>query len=331
MKILVTMPVGVIRDSFITTDVIEKLSNMGDVIWNTSQEQFSKEELREKVRDVEVCITGWGCPRLDEYVLESAANLKMIAHTGGSVSNLVSHFLYERNIRVVSGNQIYAESVAEGVIGYIVSSLRDIPFYDNEMKNGGWRPDDYYNEGLLDQTIGLIGFGMIAKYLVKMLSPFRVKVKVCSGHIDEATLLEYGMEKASKEEIFKTCKIISLHSALRPETRHMIDKQLLQMIPHGSILINTARGGLIDEGALAEELEKAKFKAVLDVFEAEPLPAESKLRKMKNVILIPHMAGPTIDRRKRVTLELMEDIIRLFNGEEPIYEISKQYAAIMSI
>jgi len=330
MKMLVAMPQGVIRDTFIPPDVQEQIELMGSIVWNQTTEQFSTAEFREKIRDVDVCLAGWGCPRLDQSILENAEKLRLVAYTGGSVAPIVSDFLYEREIKIVCGNEIFAESVAEGVIGYLLASLRDLPYYDREMKNGRWRPSDYYNEGLLDQTIGLVGFGMVAKCLVRLLAPFRVKVKVYSKPADDVILAEYGLERASLEEIFTTCRIISLHVPRIPETYHMIDTRLLEMIPQGSILINTARGSVIDEKALLKELQKGKFKAVLDVFEEEPLALDSGLRELKNVILIPHMAGPTIDRRKFVTLNLMDDIMRFFNREKLKYEISKEYAATMT-
>ncbi len=329
MKILVTLPKDQIRDTFIPQEVAEKIKSLGETIWNDSKELLTADELHEMLCDVDVCITGWGCCKFNGYVLENANKLKIIAHTGGTVASIVSEPLFEKGIKVISGNNLYAESVAEGVIAYMLSSLRNIPYYAHKMTLDGWEKNPY-SEGLIGQTVGLIGFGMITKHLVRMLKPFNVKVKVYSRHLREETIKEYGLESASMEEIFKTCKVISIHSALRPETHHIIDRKLLSMIPEGSILVNTARGSIIDEKALEEELETRRFKAVLDVFEVEPLPNESKLRKLSNVILIPHMGGPTVDRRKFVTLALIEDIKRYFNGEGLKNEITREYASVMT-
>lgn len=330
MKILVTIPMSSGGDGFITPETSEILESMGKVLWNTSTEQFSPEELKYKLSDINVCVTGWGCPRFDHYTLGGAENLKLIAHTGGSVAPIVSDYLYDRGIRVISGNKLYAESVAEGTLAYILSSLRDIPYYTYDMKNEGWRTKGFYNEGLLDQTMGLIGFGMVAKYLVKMLVPFRVRIKVYDPNIKADVFEEYGVESASMEEIFSTCKIISIHAPKTPDTYHIVNKQLLQMIPEGSILVNTARGSIVDENALIEELHKNRFKVVLDVYEVEPLPLDSMLRKLDNAILIPHMAGPTLDRRKYVTMELIDDIKRFLCGGSLKHEISREYAMSMT-
>ena len=330
MKILVTMPAGVIRDTFIPIKTAEKLNTMGEVIWNESKDDYTTQKLREMIQEVDVCITGWGTCRFDEEVLGNANKLKLVAHTGGTVVPIVSESFFDRGIRVISGNWFFAKSVAEGVLAYILAALRDIPYYNEEVQAGRWKNENYISEGLFDQTIGLVGFGMIAKNLVELLQPFKVKIKLFSKHIDEKTLLEYNMEKASLENIFSTCKIISIHTSQRPETFHMIDAKLLKIIPKGSILVNTSRGSIIDEEAMAEELQKERFKAILDVFEEEPLPLQSKLRGHKNVILMPHMAGPTIDRRQYVTLGLMEDMGRFYMGQPLNYEISKEYAAVMT-
>lgn len=330
MKILVTLPMGYVWDTFFTPDVIEKIESMGEVIWNESEEQYSSEELKEKLKDAEICITGWGTKCLDKEVLETADKLKLVAHTAGSVAGIVSDYLYERGIKVISGNWVFAESVAEGVIGYIICSLRELTYYNDEVKQGRWREGDFFNESILDQSVGLVGFGAVAKYLVKFLQPFRCKIKVYDPYADDKVFTEYGVERGTLEEIFSSSKIISLHVPKTADTYHMIDKKLLSIIKDGALLVNTSRGTVIDEQALVEELEKGRFKAALDVYEVEPLPLDSKLRTLKNVLTIPHMGGPTIDRRKATTLELLKDIEGFLRGEKLRFNISKSYAQAMT-
>lgn len=330
MKILVTLPLGYVRDTFFTPKLIEKIESMGEVVWNQSKEQYSNEELSEKLKDVDICITGWGTKCLDKEVLETAEKLKLVAHTAGSVAGIVSDYLYEKDIKVISGNWVFAESVAEGVIAYILCSLRELVFYDNEVKQGRWRDGTFFNESILDQCVGLVGFGAVAKYLVKFLKPFRCRIKVYDPYADDKIFIEHGVEKATLEEVFSTCKIISLHVPKTPDTYHMIDKRFLSMIKDGTLLVNTSRGSVIDEQALVEELEKGRFKAALDVYEVEPLSVDSKLRSMKNVLTIPHMGGPTIDRREATTMELLTDIEGFLRGEGLKFNISKAYAQAMT-
>jgi phosphoglycerate dehydrogenase-like enzyme len=194
----------------------------------------------------------------------------------------------------------------------------------NEIK------DYYFSEGLLEQAIGLVGFGMVARFLVKMLIPFNTKIKVFDPYVDDKTFFEYGVERAALEDIFTTSKIISVHAAKTKENFHMIDEKLLGKIPAGALFVNTSRGSIIDQKALEDELQTGRFKAVLDVFETEPLPPESRLRGLKNVLLMPHLAGPTVDRRKKVTMGLIDDIKSFINGGKLKYEIDKDYANRMT-
>ncbi|AZS13861.1 hydroxyacid dehydrogenase [Paenibacillus lutimineralis] len=329
LKILVTMPKGEIFDTFFNEELESKLEEIGEVIWNDSIAQYTKSQLCEKIKDIDICVTGWGTEAFDEEVLNHANKLRLIAHTGGSVRPYVTDAAYDRGIRVVSGNEVFAQSVAESVIAYALASLRDIPRYSAELKQGIW-PWNFYNQGLLDKTVGIVGYGMIAKMVVEMLKPFHVKIKVFSRHISQEELEKHNMEKAELSEIFSTCDIVSLHSGMTKENHHMITEDLLNMMPKGALLINTARGAIIDEEALCRVLSKGEIRAVLDVYEVEPLPAGHKLMEMNNAILMPHMGGPTIDRRMIVTRTVIGDI-KLFLQNKPMTcEIDRAYAAKMS-
>ena len=123
---------------------------------------------------------------------------------------------------------------------------------------------------------------------------------------------------------------MSLHSALTPENYHMIDRKLLEKLNPESILINTARGGIVDESVMTELLIENRFRAVLDVFSHEPLEKNNLLRKLSNVYLFPHRAGPTYDRRKCVTQSLADDIENFFMGKPIRLEITKEYASHMT-
>jgi phosphoglycerate dehydrogenase-like enzyme len=330
MNILVSIPKGAMRDTFMPPDVVERINSLGNVEWNNTEKNWSADDLKEKLINIDICISGWGSARFDSNSLQNAHKLKIIAHTGGSAANIVSEELFNRELKVISGNWFFAQSLAEGTLAYMLSSLRDIPYYNNEVHQGRWREDNFYNEGILDQTIGLIGFGMTAKILVTMLKPFNVKIKVFSEHKTDEIYKEYGVQRASLEEIITTCKIISVHMAQRADTYHIISRELLKKIPAGSILVNTSRGSLIDEEALAEELSNGRFKAILDVYEVEPLPADSRLKGLKNVILIPHMGGPTIDRRKSCTQAILDDIERFTRREKLKFEMDMNYISRMT-
>ena len=142
---------------------------------------------------------------------------------------------------------------------------------------------------------------------------------------------KYRCRRASLEEIFSTCDIVSVHSALNEANRGLIRREHLALLKENALFLNTARGDVIDEQALVEELGKRRFRAVLDVFHQEPLAPESELRLLPNVYAIPHMAGPTLDRRPMIISALMDEMVRFFDGEGPFaLEIDRGQAARMT-
>lgn len=328
-NILVTIPKGPVFDSFFTEELIERLLKLGNVTWNESHRQFTKEELRDRLKGTDICLTGWGTPQFDEESLSLADRLRLIAHDAGTVKPMVNDVAFERGIRVCSGNPVFARSVAEGAVSYMLAALRRIPYYTDAVKAGQW-PDPAGTRGLLNRSVGLVGYGMIAQYLADMLKAFGCRIKVFSRHMPAEELLKKGLEPASMLDIFQTCDIISLHQGLTGETRRSVGRDFLRSLKDGALLVNTARGGLIDEEALADIAEQGNIYAVLDVFEQEPLPMDSKLRRLKNVMLMPHCAGPTEDRRVHVTEYLLDDIERFLRGETLKCEIDAGRARKMT-
>ncbi len=329
LNLLVTIPEGPVFDTFFDEERTRELEKLGTVEWNKKGAQYTREELCGHIKGKDICVTGWGSPVFEEEVLDCADRLKLIAHTGGSVKPYVTDAVYDRGIRVVSGNQVFAESVAESVVAYALASLRDIPYYSTGLKEGSW-PAQFYNRGLLDRSFGIVGYGMIAKYVVGMLKPFHNPIKVFSRHIKQEELDRFQMTKAGLEEIFSTCDIISIHSGMTPENHHLITEELLRKMKKGALLINTARGAIIDEAALCRVLKEKEIYAVLDVFETEPLPSNHELLDCERAILMPHMGGPTIDRRLAVTKSVTGDIRSFLAGKALNCEIDRSYAEKMS-
>ena len=328
MKIFVNIPKGAIRDSFLPPYVCSRLEEVGETTYNNTEQALVGEEFVERAKKADVVVTGWGQPLI---TAEMIPNVKMVAHTGGTVNGIIDESVYDAGIKVLSGNQYYAESVAEGVLAYMLFELRRMGYYSNELKAGNWiGPDLMYTEGLFDSTVGIISVGAISRLVIELLKPFRVKLKVFSTNRDMEFAKKYNFEYAELDEIFSTCKIISVHTAANAKTHHMIKKEHFEMIKDGSIFINTSRGAVIDEAAFAEELKKNRFRALLDVYQIEPLPADSPLLGLDNVTLFPHQAGPTTDRRPFVTSYLIDDIESHFSGGDVQNEVTKEIAARMT-
>ena len=320
-------------ETFFTEDVQSKLEKTGAVeYWAYDRTPEAYEQLKEKIRDVQVLFCCWGVPSLGEDFYQAANALKVIAYTGGSVGDLVNEPLKNRpHITLLSGNPYFAESVAQGTILYMLMGLRKLyPTLRETERTGWWR--HAYNRGLEEKTVGLVSFGMIAKHVARMLQVFGCKVKVFSNHgISEEEAKKYGVEPVSLEELFKTCDVVSIHSGMTPKTYHMVNAQLLGMMKDGALLINTARGAVIDEAALEEEVIKGRLHAVLDVYEVEPLPTDSRLRGLDNVLIVPHCGGPTTDVRGILTKAMIDDAVKCVNGDTDVpSKISMEYAKNMT-
>lgn len=335
MNILVAIPRGATFDSFVYPETVERMKQMGNVVLNESTSHFTHEEMCEKIKGIDIVVTGWGTPRIDEEVLKNADRLKYIAHTGGSVAKYVCEDVYKRGIVVLSGNEMYAESVAEGVIAYILASLRIIPRISHALSmEGKWQGPNLaenFTKGLLDRTVGIVSYGTISKYILPLLKPFHTKIKIYSRKtLPQELLDEYGAEQVSLEELFSTSDIITLQTAKNPHTIGMIDKKYLSLIKDGALFVNTARGAVVNEEDLIEEVKKDRFFVMLDVYHHEPIPADSPLIGRDKVMLMPHMAGPTVDRRNAITNALLTEIENHMAGKPLRLEIPWELAREMT-
>ena len=325
--VFVNIPKGFRKDSFITPAVREKLGSLVNVKYNETDKALGGEELNRALAGCDAVITGWGQPRMRLCDLGDA---KLIIHTGGTVGGIVDMEVFDSDVTVISGNSYYAESVAEGVIAYMLFALRKMGYYANELKNGRWYWESM-TEGLLGQSVGLVSLGAISRRLIPMLRVFTTDIKVYSTHPDPATAEKLGFKYAELDDIFKTCKVVSVHTAKNNETYHMINKHHFDLLSDGALFINTSRGAVIDEAALCEALKENRFTALLDVYDSEPPKEDNPLFTLDNAIIFPHSAGPTYDRREKITLALIDDAMRFFDGKTPENIVTKEVAEKMTI
>ena len=331
MKIFVEMPVGPETDSFLTQENIDLIESLGEVVWNKLDRHLTAEELCDALVDVDILICGWRMQKLTEEVLAKANKLKLVCYTAGSVFHTVSDAMYEKGIRIVGGNEAFAESVAEGTIAYMLAGQRRIKYHNNYMAVNGGREPNFVNHSLLGKTVGVVGYGAISRHLLKMLKPFSVKIKLFSNHTTPEQAAEMGVQKADLKEIFSTCDVISLHCARSDANFHLISDELLGMMKDDALLVNTSRGDVIDEQALIRHLQTGRIRAALDVYEVEMPPMDSPIRQLgPDVLLMPHMGGPTIDMREEVMMELCRDIDRLQKGQPLQNQFNAAAAARMS-
>lgn len=333
MKALVSIPKGTVFDTFFTPENIRLANELGEIVWNDHTEQMTEDELSEALKDCDTYVTLWKSPALTASVLEHAPKLKLLVHLGSTVVPFVSEAMWERGIRVISGFDYYAQSTAEGAIAYMLAAQRRIPFYSQRLcRDGIWKAEKDYTDGLLRKTVGIVGYGGVGKYVARMLSAFCVKLKVYDiRQIDAAEKEKYAIEQCGIEELFASSDIISLHLPYHKGTHHLIDDHLLSLIKKDALLVNTARGQIIDQAALTARLTRGDFRAALDVLEKEPIDPNDPLLSLSNVLLTPHHAGPTFNLRPVITESLLREAADFIDHGTPLKnEISHAYAAGMS-
>lgn len=331
MNTLIAITRGTTRSSFLTEENMALLHRLGEV--REVEGDLTEENVIKSIGNSEIYMTCWGSPRLNEAILQAAPNLKLLVHLCGTVAPFVSEAMWKRGIRVISGNAFFAESTAEGTLSYILTAQRDIPFYATDLKEKKhWKTRDSKSRSLLGKTVGIVSYGAVARNLVKMLQPFRVRILIYDIYpLSQAEKDKYGMEQVDLETLFSKSDIISVHTPLNDETHHLIGKNLFEKIRPDALFVNASRGKVIDQSALEAELETGRFRALLDVYEKEPPAPDCRLYTLPNVIMMPHMAGPTTDLHPEIALALIREANDFLANDKPLlYEITEAVANRMS-
>ena len=328
MHVHVAMPDSSLRTDFLPPAVRDRLTSLGTVTWNGSTENYTTAQLREQIDGVDVLVTGWGSPELTEDVLSEADELQLLAHTGGSVADIASRAVYDAGIPVVSANDVMADYTAEHTIAALLAQRRAIPGLDASMHLGEWDRTEHEIHTLHDATIGLVGLGTIGRKLLAHLAPFEPTVRIYDPYVDEPALEEYPFASFADLDTALDAEVVAIHAARTPETRGMLDAERLSVIPDGSLLVNTARAEIVEEGPLLAELRSGRLSAVLDVYHEEPLPEEHDLRDLDNVLLTPHVGGSQI--RPPLGAAVVDDIERFAVGDSLEHRIPREQWATMT-
>ncbi|NLY53890.1 MAG: hydroxyacid dehydrogenase [Firmicutes bacterium] len=225
-------------------------------------------------------------------LLRRCHNLQGIVTHGAGVDQVDVSVAESLGIKVINLPGANANAVAELTLGLMLASLRRIPQADRLLRSSGWETSRLPGMELGGKTVGLIGFGQIGRRVAALLQPFNVRLLVTNRSVPAAVGLDY--ELVSLEELLAASDIVSIHVPLTPDTRHMLNKQRLALLKPGVIIVNTARGAIIEQEALRKALMSGHLAgAALDVFDPEPPATDDPLLRMDNVILTPHLGGST--------------------------------------
>jgi phosphoglycerate dehydrogenase-like enzyme len=248
----------------------------------------------------DVLVSAWQTPSLNGSLLPAdLGSLRYICYLAGSVRKLVPRELIRNGIIVTNWGPSISATVAECTLMLILMALRRASYWSVMMhRDGSWKDGQTCTQSLLGKRVGIHGFGLISQSLVPMLRPFRTDIQAYSPHVPQNIFSDLGVKRLhSLEELFRTSDIVVELAALTLENHHVVDEKLLRLIPAGGVFVNIGRGAVVDEAALVRVAREGKIQVGLDVFEVEPLPKDSPLRGLPNVTLLPHLGGPTRDRR----------------------------------
>lgn len=301
----------------LSSRAIETLESLGTVVWNQFDRDWSVDEFAAELPDADAVITSWGTPTFTPELLKIAQKLRIVGHAAGSVKRLMPQEGFERGIVVVSSAALIADSVAEYTVWAMLSMQRNLYRYAQVMKvDRGWkRPDEDYAHELYYKKVGIVSASMVGRRVIALLQPFNCDIRIFDPYLSDDEAQRLGVRRVTLEEVFRDSDIISIHAPTTPETKRMIGQAHFESIQDEALLVNTARTWVLDEEALIAELRKERFRAVLDVFEQEPLPPDSPVRDLDNVFLTPHISAYTTESRLRLVEGVAEDFRRFFAGE----------------
>ena len=301
----------------------DKLAKFGQVKVYDRDDFSDKDYYINFVKGSTVIVTSWDSPQIDKAVLDACPNLKGVIHGAGSIKPIITDEFIEKKIRITNSAVAIGEGVAESALGFAISASKGFYQLSQDTKNGLWqeniktRVKDFY-----DITVGVISGGYVGSHMVKLLKNFHVDILLYDPILTEEEIAQKGAKKVYLNFLMANSDVISIHAPGIPATANMINKENLALMKDGAILINTARGSIINEKDLIEELKKGRIFACIDVTNPEPAAKDNELRKLNNVVLTPHIAGTATNGLKRVALHVCEETERLLSGEKMRTEVN---------
>ncbi len=306
------------------------------VVDNVKEAYGNPEEIKNKINGCEIVVSGYA-PFTSE-IIEASDSLRLIGISRGGPVNVDKQAASEKEIYVLRAVGRNAESVADQTMGLILGELRYIARHNHEIKSGEYfeklttvgRSDYLGSFNWMEangKTLGLIGYGQVGRRVAKRAQAFDMIVKVFDPYIDEELLRHDNCEPVDLETLLHESDFISIHAALSPNTRHMINSDAFSKMKKTAVLINTARGSIIDEKALYDALKNETIaSAAIDVAEEDPIKPDNPLISLKNITLTPHTGGRSPDTEMRGYRQIAQQVARYLRGEEiqPIHVYNKE-------
>lgn len=297
---------------------IDLLKEVFEISCNHEDRALFRQELIAGVQDADalLCLL---TDSIDREVMDAAPRLKVISNYAVGYNNIDVAYATQKGIRVCNTPGVLTETTADLTWALILAAARRIPESDSYTREGlfrGWEPLLMLGQDVFGKTLGILGMGRIGQAVSRRALGFGMKIIYYSPETDPSTL-DFPAEKVDFATLILQSDILSLHAPLTDETRHMIGKAELKMMKSSAILINTARGPLVDEMALIDALREGQiFAAGLDVYEQEPDFSMAML-ELRNLVLLPHIGSASIETRTRMAIMAAQNAIAVIQGQEP--------------
>jgi phosphoglycerate dehydrogenase-like enzyme len=273
--------------------------------------------------DVEILLSGWGCPPLDAAMLERLPRLRFVAHAAGTVKNHAPPECFER-LRISSAAAANALPVAEYTLAAILLANKRVFRLQRlyaEVRSFRLWSQEAPGLGNLGKVVGVVGASRVGRRVLELLRPFEFEVLLHDPTLEPGEAEALGAESVELDDLVARSDVVTLHAPSLPATRHQIDARRLALMRDGAVLVNTARGALVDHAALVRELVSGRIDAVLDTTEPELLAADSPLYELPNVFLTPHVAGALGPETQRLVDLALDEIERFVRGEPLQHEV----------
>jgi D-3-phosphoglycerate dehydrogenase len=271
---------------------------------------LSEADLAPLVTDIDAWVVR-GATKVTRRLIDAAPKLRWVARAGAGIDNIDAVAARERGIGVLNVPGANAVAVAELTFGLLLGLFRQIPAADSSLKRGEWDKSRFKGRELRGKTIGILGLGQIGRAVARRALAFEMK---CIGHdplVSDDTMNDLEVEPLSMVDLLPRAQILTLHVPLTPATKGMIGAREIAQLPRGAVLVNAARGGLVDEAAVTAALDQGHLSgAVFDVFAEEP-PGALALPKRDNVVATPHIGAATVEAQEAVG----EEIVKLLLGK----------------
>jgi len=313
-------------------DAHQALCQLGEVVFQDQELDLSSDELAGRIPGFDAVITGWGSPSFSDQVLAAADRLTIIAHSAGSIKQMLPRAVFERGIAVTHAAAAIAPAVADLSLALTMLLLRRVNLHDRDLHAGDWAGAAALPMGseLCGTRVGVIGAGYTGRCFIKLLRALEAEVWVYDPYLSEDGACTLGVRTVPLRQLLAECSVVSVQAPSTPQTHHMIGAPELSLLRDGACFINTARSWVVDYDALLAELKTGRIYAALDVFDTEPLPCDNPFRYLDNVILSPHIAGASTQSRHRQGRYVVEELQRFFAGQPLLYRVTADMLETMA-